>query len=101
MQETDNQPQAVPESDAEVFRGLRSLALQSISLTVKDAEAIQVKLNNSKTKPKKDFYHKKLSKVKARFQDEVARLVQIEHTMKLNDIPFEAPEVTDEHVSDN
>jgi hypothetical protein len=75
-----------------MFRGLRGLALQSISLLVKDAEVIQTNINTAKTKPKRDFYHKKLNKVKIKFQDEVARLVQIEHTMKDNNIPFEAPE---------
>lgn len=83
---------SVPAEDAEVFRGLRSLALQSMSVLIREAEEIQTKIKESKTKPKKDLYTKRFNKVKNKFQDEVARLTQIEHTMKENGIPFEVEE---------
>lgn len=90
----DNPPEVadVPLEDAEVFRGLRSLALQSISVLVIEADELQGKIKESQTKPKKDLYTKKFNKVKEKFQDEIARLVQIEHTMKENNIPFDPPE---------
>ena len=82
----------VPQEDGEVFRGLRSLALQSMAILIKEAEELQTKIKESKTNPKRDLYTKKFNKVKTNFQDEVARLAQLEHTMKENDIPFEVEE---------
>lgn len=79
----------VPVEDGDMFRGLRALALQSMAGLITQAEEYQQKINDSKTAPKRKLYTKKFNKVKAKFQDEIARLAQIEHTMKENDIPFE------------
>lgn len=95
-QEEQEENSGVPKEDGDMFRGLRVLALQSMTNLLKQANEFQQKINESKTKPKKDLYTKKFNKIKVKFQDEIARLAQIEHTMKINNIPFEVEDELEE-----
>lgn len=77
---------SILEADLDQFKRAYRLTLNSMALIVKEANDFQNKLNVATTKPKKDLYAKKFKKTKSKFQDELTRLIQLEHILKENGV---------------
>lgn len=79
----------LPEEVVENFKRLFKLTANSLALYAKEANDYQNKIHESKTKPKKDLYQKKFNKVKQKFQDELARAIQLKHIIDENNISLD------------
>lgn len=85
---TDKSEEEIAQFEAEMahFKRAYRLTVNSMAILVRDANELQTKIAESKTAPKKELYTKKFNKVKEKFQDELARMVQLEHILKENGI---------------
>ena len=79
----------VPAADAEALKTLYDLTSQSLVAYAVEATGYQRSIAGAKTNHKKDFYGKKFKKVKAKFQDELQRLLQVEQILKDNKIKMQ------------
>jgi|AntRauTorcE11897_2_1112592.scaffolds.fasta_scaffold00078_94 putative cell wall-binding protein len=77
---------SVPEEDLVQFKRAYRLTLNSMAILVKEANGHQNKLNTATTTPKRNLYKNKFDKTKVKFQDELKRLVQLEHILKTNGV---------------
>lgn len=85
----------VPAADAEVLKTLHDVTVQSLLLYATEATKFHKNMSAAKTKHKIDLYQRKFNKIKPKFQDELARLLQIEQIMKDNGIKLEKSSNTD------
>lgn len=79
----------IPAADAESLKILHGVTEQSLLIYATEATKITKIISEAKTNHKKDLYQRKFNKIRPKFQDELARLLQIEQIMKDNGIKLE------------
>jgi len=79
----------VPAADAEALKTLHDVTVQSLLMYATVATKYTKTIAEAKTNHKRDLYERKFNKIKPKFQDELARLLQIEQIMKDNKIKLE------------
>ena len=94
-EEPEESKDSIPDEDLEQFKRAYRLTLNSMALFVREAQANQTKMAKSKTKPKLDYYTKKFKKNREKFQDELKRLIQLEHILKTNGVDVSKIEAED------
>jgi hypothetical protein len=97
------EPDNLPEEDIANFRKLYQLSNETLGSYMHTSVKLQGNIKTAKTSYKVDLYTKKFKKLKEKFQDELARNIQLETFFKDNGIEPREPtveEVTEEVTED-
>jgi hypothetical protein len=90
------EPDNLPEEDIANFRKLYQLSNETIGSYMHTAAKLQDNIKTAKTSYKVDLYTKKFKKIKEKFQDELARNIQLETFFKDNGIEPTVEVVTED-----
>jgi hypothetical protein len=80
-------PEELPEDEINAFRQLYKLSNETLGMHMHNAAKLQANIKTAKTAYKVDLYTKKFKKLKEKFQDELARNIQLETFFADNGIP--------------
>lgn len=79
-----NEP--VPQADADALIATYIATENIVSKLAMEATRYTQHIANAKKPHTKDLYKRKFSKIRPKFQDELARLTQLDHVLKENNI---------------
>lgn len=98
MNESNNQEVSEEQKEKELkqFEYAYRLTLNHMAILVRDANKYQTYIKEAKTTPKRTLYENKFKNTKQEFQDELKRLIQLEHILKENDVDPTTISATDD-----